>query len=74
MIFSFLTSKGDGHDEADLELQFDGTPINAGDVADLTVTVVSAEVEPAASIDQFPSWSNFEKLTRITPGKPGGCP
>ena len=53
--------------------QFDGTPIAAGDVADLTVTVISAEVEAAASIDEFPSWSNFEKLTRITRGKPGGC-
>lgn len=51
---------------------FDGTEIPPEDVADLTVTVVTAQVKPAASEDQFPQWSDFTKLTRITQGKPGG--
>lgn len=58
---------------ADRELQFDGSEVPVEDVADLTVTVVTAEVEPASSADEFPEWSNFTKLTRITHGKPGGC-
>ena len=57
---------------ADVILQFDGTPIAADDVADLSVTVVSAEVQPATSIGEFPKWSSFEKLTCVTRGKPGG--
>ena len=52
---------------------FDGTQIPAEDVADLTVTVVTAQVKPAASEDEFPEWSDFVKLTHITQGKPGGC-
>ena len=52
---------------------FDGTRTPAEDVADLTVTVVTAQVKPAASADEFPTWSNFVKLTHITQGKPGGC-
>jgi tyrosinase len=52
---------------------FDGTQIPAEDVADLTVTVVTAQVKPAVSADEFPTWSNFVKLTHITQGKPGGC-
>ena len=58
---------------ADLNLQFDGTEVAVGDVADLRVTVFSAEVEPASSEDQFPQWSNFTLLASITQGKPGGC-
>lgn len=54
-------------------VKFDGTPVSASNVADLTVTVVSAEVQPAVEIDQFPTWTNFEELTRITRGKAGGC-
>ena len=52
---------------------FDGTEVPAEDVADLSVTVITAQVKPAASADQFPQWSDFTKLTRITQGKPGGC-
>lgn len=52
---------------------FDGSEIPAEDVADLTVTVVTAQVKPAVSADEFPQWSAFKKLTHITQGKPGGC-
>ena len=52
---------------------FDGTEVPAEDVADLMVTVVTAQARPASSIDQFPQWSDFTKLTRVTQGKPGGC-
>lgn len=50
-----------------------GTEVPAEDVADLTVTVVTAQVKPAASADEFPQWSDFVQLTHITQGKPGGC-
>jgi len=60
-----------GHLVAD-SLQFDGSQVPPEDVADLTITVVSAEVEPASAQDQFPQWSNFTELTSITQGKPGG--
>ena len=53
--------------------QFDGTQVPIGDVADLTITVVGAEVEPAAAADQFPQWGDFTELTTITQGRPGGC-
>jgi tyrosinase len=53
--------------------QFDGTQIPVEDLADLTITVITAKMQPAASEDQFPEWSDFTKLTRITQGKPGGC-
>lgn len=52
---------------------FDGTQVAVEDVADLSVTVITAQVQPALSADQFPQWSNFTVLTRITHGKPGGC-
>ena len=52
---------------------FDGSEIPAEDVADLTVTVVTAQVKPAASVDEFPQWSDFVPLNSITQGKPGGC-
>ena len=57
----------------DLISQFDGSDVPAENVADLKITVVSAQVKPAASDDQFPQWSDFTELTRITRGKPGGC-
>jgi tyrosinase len=40
---------------------------------DLTVTVVTAEVQPATADDNFPVWGQFTELTNITQGKPGGC-
>ena len=43
------------------------------DVADLTITVVSAEVEPASAADEFPTWGDFTVLTNVTEGRPGGC-
>ena len=52
---------------------FDGSEIPAEDVADLTVTVVTAQVKPAACSDEFPQWSDFVPLNSVTQGKPGGC-
>lgn len=52
--------------------QMDGTTVDANDVADLAVTVVSAQVQPPAAENQFPSWHNFTELTSITYGRPGG--
>lgn len=52
---------------------FDNTAVAPEDVADLMVTVVTAQVKPAASSDEFPDWGDFVQLTRITQGKPGGC-
>ncbi|KAK4892683.1 hypothetical protein LTR49_028562 [Elasticomyces elasticus] len=52
---------------------FDGSRIPLEDIGDLTITVVSAEVEPASATDQFPTWGDFTVLTSITEGKVGGC-
>ncbi|KAK6385189.1 hypothetical protein LTR65_009590 [Meristemomyces frigidus] len=52
---------------------FDGTQVPAEDVADLTISVVSAEVQPACAKDEFPQWGDFTVLTSVTQGKPGGC-
>ncbi|KAK3683147.1 hypothetical protein LTR37_020509 [Vermiconidia calcicola] len=52
---------------------FDDTEVFAEDVADLSVTVVTARVLPAASEDAFPQWSEFTEISGITRGKPGGC-
>ncbi|KAK5684305.1 hypothetical protein LTS10_004172 [Elasticomyces elasticus] len=52
---------------------FDGSRIPLEDIGDLTITVVSAEVEPASATDQFPTWGDFSVLTSITKGKVGGC-
>ncbi|KAK3724436.1 hypothetical protein LTR37_001060 [Vermiconidia calcicola] len=52
---------------------FDDTEVSAEDVADLSVTVVTARVLPAASEDAFPEWSEFAEISSITRGKPGGC-
>ncbi|KAF2173735.1 hypothetical protein M409DRAFT_16009 [Zasmidium cellare ATCC 36951] len=50
----------------------DGTAVNAEDVADLAITVVSAQVQPSEAEDEFPSWHNFKELKSITHGRPGG--
>jgi tyrosinase len=52
---------------------FDNIEVAPEDVADLMVTVVTAQVKPAASSDEFPDWGDFVQLTHITQGKPGGC-
>ena len=52
---------------------FNGNQIPLEDVADLSVTVITAQVNPASSADEFPQWYNFRELTRITHGKLGGC-
>lgn len=53
--------------------QFDGTPVPAAEVNGLVVTVVSAEVVPPASEEEFPTLRAFETLEGVTRGKPGGC-
>ncbi|KAK5114494.1 hypothetical protein LTR62_002429 [Meristemomyces frigidus] len=52
---------------------FDGTGVPTTELADLMITVVSAEVEPAESAEQFPRWGDFTVLTNVTEGKAGGC-
>ncbi|KAI7302472.1 Di-copper centre-containing protein [Hortaea werneckii] len=52
---------------------FDDNQIKPEELADLTVSVVSALVEPASQEDDFPRWTDFKELTSITQGKPGGC-
>ncbi|KAK0868258.1 hypothetical protein LTR87_014249 [Friedmanniomyces endolithicus] len=52
---------------------FGGSEIPVEDVADLSITVVSAEVEPASAADEFPIWGDFTVLTNVTEGRPGGC-
>jgi hypothetical protein len=47
--------------------------VDPKDVADLEITVVSAEVAPPETEDGFPEWSNFTLLTKITEGRIGGC-
>jgi len=53
--------------------QFDGSEVPPDQATGLEVTVVSAEVEPAVSDDEFPRWGAFTPLTGITRGRPGGC-
>ncbi|KAK4498075.1 hypothetical protein PRZ48_010731 [Zasmidium cellare] len=50
----------------------DGTTVDADDVADLSITVISAQVQPSAADDKFPSWHNFSELKSSTNGRPGG--
>ncbi|KAK4997599.1 hypothetical protein LTR66_003012 [Elasticomyces elasticus] len=49
-----------------------GTEFPLDQVPDLSITVVSAEVEPAATVDDFPQWGNFTELTEITHARVGG--
>lgn len=50
----------------------DGTVVDPDDVADLEVTVVSAQIQRPAAEDEFPSWHNFTELASVTHGRPGG--
>ncbi|TKA80498.1 hypothetical protein B0A55_02304 [Friedmanniomyces simplex] len=45
---------------------FGGSEVPVKDVADLAITVVSAEVEPATAADEFPTWGDFTVLTNVT--------
>ena len=60
------TAFSDGQKRADNISQFDGTLVPVEDLGDLVVTIVSAEVQPASSIDQFPTWSSFTELHQAT--------
>lgn len=50
----------------------DGTILDAANVSDLSITIVSARVNPAVNDDDFPSWSDFRELKAVTEGKVGG--
>lgn len=53
--------------------QADGTVVNASDVPDLVVSVISIDVKPASSIDQFPTVVNPPTThTDVTAGKSAG--
>jgi len=51
---------------------FDGTEVEIVNVPDLSVSVVSAEVTPAAAADEFPVYGAWTALTNVTAGRPGG--
>lgn len=51
----------------------DGSEVPAEEVPGLSLTVVTAEVQPASAPDDFPQWGSFSVLANITEGKPGGC-
>ena len=50
----------------------DGTVVDNAYVPDLSVTVVGAEVTPAKSDDEFPSWGSINSYSNITSNKTGG--
>ncbi|GAM91208.1 hypothetical protein ANO11243_092550 [Dothideomycetidae sp. 11243] len=52
--------------------KYDGTVVPAANVPDLSVSVVAAEVMPAASPDDFPTWSPYVSLANVTAGQDGG--
>lgn len=51
---------------------YDGTEIAIADVADLSISVVQATVEPATSSDTFPLWGDFVALVNVTANRVGG--
>lgn len=51
---------------------YDGTEIPVESVIDLSISVVEASVEPAASETDFPVWGPYVALVNITADKPGG--
>lgn len=53
--------------------KMDGTPVDPAGDADVTITIITQEVQPAGSDHEFPSLSNFQQLDHITRGKAGGC-
>jgi len=60
-----------GNERSLTRIQFDGSEAPLEDT-DQSVTVVTAEVQPAASSNEFPKWSNFTELTQITETISGG--
>ena len=67
-------STDDSRSLALIDSQSDGSEVPIAAFKDqLMVTVVSAEVEPAAGPGSFPSWGEYEVLANVTQGKPGGC-
>lgn len=55
------------------QFQADGTVVDPSDVPDLVVSVISIEMQPATSIDQFPTVVNPPTThTDVTSGKSAG--
>ena len=52
--------------------RYDGTEVPIADVPDLSITIVSSEVQPAKSKDQFPTYGMWQNLPNITYGQAGG--
>jgi hypothetical protein len=56
-----------------IAFQADGTVVDASDVPDLVISVISVEMQPATSIDQFPTVVNEPTThTDVTAGKSAG--
>lgn len=51
---------------------FDGTEVPVNDVPDLSVSVVQAQVQPAAAPDEFPTWGAVTALVNVTGDRAGG--
>ncbi|GAB7347588.1 hypothetical protein MBLNU459_g4469t1 [Dothideomycetes sp. NU459] len=51
---------------------FDGTEVPVANVPDLSVSVVQAQVEPAAAEDEFPTWGAVTALVNVTANRAGG--
>jgi hypothetical protein len=47
--------------------QYNGTAIDNPSAANLSITIVMAEVQPARAADQFPVSSNFSTLNARSP-------
>ncbi|KAL9079513.1 MAG: hypothetical protein Q9157_001625 [Trypethelium eluteriae] len=53
-------------------MKADGCVVSSNDVPRLTVGVVSADVQPAPTMDRFPTWGPFTSHPNITEGMAGG--
>ena len=63
----------DRNNEAKKFLQADGTVLEPSDVPGLVISVASIEMQPATSIDRFPTIVNTPTThTNITSGKSAG--
>lgn len=50
----------------------DGTEVPVANVPDLSVSVVSATVQPATADDSFPTWKGYNDLINVTAARAGG--
>lgn len=55
--------------------RMDDTHVPRNEVQELKISVVSCDVTPAESDEEFPTWGRYSVHTDITAGRPGGlCP